>query len=222
MPVNSVAGDSLPPMDTHHRNSYLLRIWIPHISIKGGFDTHRYYMEDSTSVVLPKLNGKVGFGAAFGGQRRYSMWKLEFSGGLYWAPMEYASQGIRGKAVAGGLELDFSASFGVHPINQSGQLRPMVLVGLSFDYLDIERGAIDPSGITSDIYFRGGSLKAGGGFDLVLSGSMVLNGKIIYRWYEFDTLRIEDELFSIPYVRCEGLNYIFGLTFYFNIIGSEW
>jgi len=219
MPVNVAAEDDgpLPPWDTRSRSKVLLRVWIPHISINRGFESKRIYGKDSMSVLLPKLDGRAGIGVGFAGQRRFPMWKLAFGGGLYWSPLKYSALGMKGKAVVRGLDIDFSASYGMHPINQSGQLRPVVFVGLSLDYLDIERGATDSVGKISDVTLSGASVKIGGGIDLILSDLLVLNGRIIYRRYELQGVGFEDDWYSIvPYISAGGYNLVLGLTFTFQ------
>lgn len=220
LPIESNATDQIPEpiRETRFLRKGLLRVWIPHITINSGFNAHRIYSKDSLlSAFFPRLSGMAGIAVGLGGQRRYPMWKLEFSGGLYWSPLEYSAQGVTGEAVVRGLDLDFSASYGIHPINQSGQMRPVAFVGLSLDYLDIERGSIDSEGVDSDMTFSGGSVKAGGGFDFILSDLVVINGRLIYRWYEFSAVAIGQEWFSVvPNIRAGGFNFVLGLTFYYR------
>lgn len=148
--ANAKDVDPRPPRDTRYRNRTLLRIWIPHISINKGFiETRRIYGEGLTSAIVPKLNGTPGIAGVVKGVMPCGSWNSVVV--FYWSPMEFYDKGIKGKAVARGLDIDFSASFGIHPIKQAGQLRPVVMIGISLDYVDIERGATDSLGAITDL-----------------------------------------------------------------------
>jgi hypothetical protein len=150
---------------------------ISYNTISGDFDGNSFLASATEIIIIPKVEGGVGFGALLG--LRFGKGALELS--YQRSEHDATWLGAKGTVAYNIVDIDFK----LYPSINS-QLQPYLLVGMGIPWLVVHDGAATAFEV-SDATLLGIGLNIGGGLAYYIQPKICVNGGIIYRWINYSS-----------------------------------
>jgi hypothetical protein len=179
----------------------------PYSTIGSDYNGSAYERIVEYKVILPRIDGKMGWGGSIGCRIRTSgQWTATIEMIYYKATHDYTWQDSTGKATIDAASLELSA---IYP---RFALQPLLFIGGSLLGVKVDNGAEDGQSNMHDAEHFGVDLKFGCGLNLELSKNLWLSSRIGYRRYWLHSVKIAGDIHDFdPTQKENGLWLTIGL-----------